>query len=582
MTSTHPVAAGLERLGDAPALFHGRTVLTGTDLLRAGGVGGAAFEALDRRLAVVLAPGGAAGGAAETPAADPDDLVHRLRGAYGEEAHRVAVFGDYVHASGDAVLAAWAAGAAVVCGHDSLHPARALALLERTGADRAFAPADLLSALPEDPSAPLVDLSRLATVVYCDGPLPQARTAALRDGTGVSVVHVAPGPGSAAGEPGGEPVDPAGAARAAADRALAGVDLHEAVAAVDLVSRASLLSMVVALRRLGLFTNASGHTGDEVLGGGRIAERHHGLVLRWLAVLTAEGLLRRHGDRFHLASPDEEYTGRAPDHAWDEAEKAWRATTGSVDTVAYARHSAGLLPDLLTGGTDAVSLLFPRGSTALAESLYREGVTARYQHHAVGGLLGAIADRWPRHRPLRVLEVGAGTGATTERALPALTARGADLGYLFTDVTPFFLERARRRWGAEPGVEFGLLDIDLPTREQGFAPGSFDIVVAGGVLNAARDTDTSLRSLAGLLAPGGWLVLTEPTAEEHWVMITQAFLLTDARDARTRTGATFLSLSQWREALDSAGLPRVVDLPEPGHPLDRLGHRVFAARRSPD
>ena len=60
-------------------------------------------------------------------------------------------------------------------------------------------------------------------------------------------------------------------------------------------------------------------------------------------------------------------------------------------------------------------------------------------------------------------------------------------------------------------------------------------------------------------------------------MASQAFMLSPAEDGRVQSESTFLSLLAWRSALDSVGLRRVLELPEPGHPLDRLGHRVFAA-----
>jgi SAM-dependent methyltransferase len=219
--------------------------------------------------------------------------------------------------------------------------------------------------------------------------------------------------------------------------------------------------------------------------------------------------------------------------------------------------------------------LFPEGRTDLAEALYRENVTGRYQHRAVSALVGGVAARWPAGRPLRVLEVGAGTGATTERVLRAVIASKVEVDYLYTDVSKYFLDQAAERLRDHPWVRFGRLDIDVDPQQP---PGSFDIVIGGGVLNAAADTDASVRRLAGMLCDGGWLVLTEPTVEEPWILTSQAFLMTDPGDGRADTGATFLSLDQWNAVLDNAGLYRVLGLPDAKHPLAPLGHRVFAAR----
>jgi pyochelin synthetase len=191
-----------------------------------------------------------------------------------------------------------------------------------------------------------------------------------------------------------------------------------------------------------------------------------------------------------------------------------------------------------------------------------------------------IAEAWSGRRPIRLLEVGGGTGATSEALLPELS--GADVDYLFTDVSKFFLDQAAPWLAAHPSVRLGLYDINVSPREQGFAPSSFDVIIGGGVLNAARNTDASVRWLNELLAPGGWLILTEPTVEEFWVMASQAFMLDDASDGRVETESTFLSLPQWNAVLDGAGLQRVLGLPGEGHPLERLGHRVFVAQAKTD
>ncbi|MFS8104531.1 class I SAM-dependent methyltransferase [Lentzea alba] len=289
---------------------------------------------------------------------------------------------------------------------------------------------------------------------------------------------------------------------------------------VELLSRAALLSMAHAMRLPD-------------------APRHAKLLDRWQAALTKE-----------------------LDAAWDAAESAWRKASGSAETVEYARRNAERLPELLNGTCDPVSLMFPEGRMDVADGLYRENIMGRYQHRAVRAFVGALG------RPLRVLEVGAGTGATTERVLPEL--EGSD--YLFTDVSKFFLDQARERF---PGLRYALYDIN----SDGQLDEEFDVVIGGGVLNAAVDTDASVRRLRDLLCPGGWLVLSEPTVEEHWVLISQAFLLAEPADARAATGTTFLTHDQWRDVLRDAGLDLALDLPAEHHPLARFGHRVFLARK---
>ncbi|ANN15971.1 hypothetical protein SD37_10170 [Amycolatopsis orientalis] len=435
--------------------------------------------------------------------------------------------------------------------------AKVLAHLERTRATEVTLSAAVVRALAGEPSLPLADLSALTRVRYHGGEVDDGVRAAL----GVELERI-------------EPVDVgedflAGIAREA-DLELAGLDLPAAVAAVDEFGRTALLSMLNALRRRGAIAGR-GATEDELLAG----VAHPKLIRRWLDVLIAEGLLRRENGLLVAVPSADDYSDAALDRAWTKAARAWRETTGSDGTVEYARANAERLPDLLDGSCDAVTLLFPEGRTDLAEAVYRENVTGRYQHRAVSAFIGGLARRWPADRPLRVLEVGAGTGATTERVLPALASAEIEVDYLYTDVSKAFLDQAAIRSREYPWVRFGRFDIDV---DPDLPPGSFDVVLGGGVLNAAADTDASVRRLVGLLDSGGWLVLTEPTVEEFWILTSQAFLMAEAGDGRSATGATFLTLPQWNDVLDNAGLDRVLGLPGDGHPLTPLGHRVFVAR----
>ncbi|MFU1925009.1 hypothetical protein ACM6PT_48680, partial [Klebsiella pneumoniae] len=65
--------------------------------------------------------------------------------------------------------------------------------------------------------------------------------------------------------------------------------------------------------------------------------------------------------------------------------------------------------------------------------------------------------RWP------LLERGAGTAAASRAViarLAPLVQRGAEVDYLFTDVSSYFLAAARGRYAVQPWVRFGRFDMD--------------------------------------------------------------------------------------------------------------------------
>ncbi|WP_369203599.1 methyltransferase [Streptomyces sp. PU-14G] len=490
--------------------------------------------------------------------------------AAGPPPHTLVLTGD--PAGARAALGTWARGGRVTAVPTATPPARLLADLELVGATEAVLPLVLVRALPAAPTAALTDLSALTRVI-CTEPGAGPQEAAAWSELGPHLEHRAPHAPRGFGSPGVI----ADTASAAADAALRGLDPHASLDAAHTVARAALHSMLRTLHEAGCYTRPEERrTPEEIAAAVRPADDHRRLLLRWLTVLTGEGLLVADGSgALQCAADPEAYADL--DAVWGPARQRWRAAHGSAATVTYARRSAGELLALMRGERSAAELLFPRGGTDTARALYRESATARYQHHAAAALVAAHL-RETGGGARRVLEAGGGTATTTEVVLAELDRLpGAPVEYLFTDVSPFFLDHARGRFGDR--LRYGLLDVDRDPVEQGHAAGSYDVVVAGGVLNAAADTDLSMRGLSRLLMPGGLLVLTEPTREEYWVLASQGFLLTEPRDARSATGASFLTHDQWRAVLDGAGFLPVADLPADGHPLHPLGHRVFAVRR---
>lgn len=86
---------------------------------------------------------------------------------------------------------------------------------------------------------------------------------------------------------------------------------------------------------------------------------------------------------------------------------------------------------------------------------------------------------------LRVLEIGAGTGGFTQTILSGLTdEQGKELyeNYTYTDISSGFFKAAQDRFARYKGMEYRVLDVTRPPREQGFTEEEqYDIVVAANV-----------------------------------------------------------------------------------------------------
>lgn len=239
-------------------------------------------------------------------------------------------------------------------------------------------------------------------------------------------------------------------------------------------------------------------------------------------------------------------------------------------------HCLDALPEVLTGARLATEVLFPNGSLDRVAAIYRGERLVDYCNAVVAAQVAGHGARGP----LRVLELGAGTGSTTEAVLAALAEAGVPADYDFTDVAGGLVRRAAtrlNRFGVD--VRFRELDLERSAADQGFPAGHYDVVLAGNVLHATRDLDAVLGEVRRLLAPGGRLVLTEVTAVQPFHTVT--FGLLDGwwrfgDEHRRLAGSPLLDPHMWRQRLEGSGFAGVTVLGRTATP-GTLPQRVLVA-----
>ncbi|KAF9871785.1 hybrid PKS-NRPS protein [Colletotrichum karsti] len=185
--------------------------------------------------------------------------------------------------------------------------------------------------------------------------------------------------------------------------------------------------------------------------------------------------------------------------------------------------------------------------------LYTEPVMYARANRYLGRVAGAISHRFPR---CKILEIGAGTGGATRAMFNGLD--GAYSSYTFTDISSSFFEKAKANFKEEADrIIFKTLDVEKDVTEQGFSPGTYDVVVASNVLHATRDIERSLANARRLLKPGGYLLILEITDVEK---ILVPFLMGAVPgwwlfEDRWRAGtySPLLSESKWDQVLRQVG-----------------------------
>lgn len=222
-----------------------------------------------------------------------------------------------------------------------------------------------------------------------------------------------------------------------------------------------------------------------------------------------------------------------------------------------------MLADVLRGRVNALTRLFEPTQTAGVETLYQDGAGSFALNERIAALVERLASAMPAGRPLRVLEVGAGTGATASHVLPVLRGRSAD--YVFTDISAHFLHRAQAKFADDAFVSYRTLDIDADPQEQGFEAGAFDLVIAVNVVHATPSIARSLAHLAHCLADGGMLIVREVTQPQAWLDLT--FGLTPGwwnfTDTALREDGPLLAPEQWACVLREQGFEPAFATTEP-------------------
>ncbi|MFI6768214.1 SDR family NAD(P)-dependent oxidoreductase [Streptomyces sp. NPDC050355] len=217
------------------------------------------------------------------------------------------------------------------------------------------------------------------------------------------------------------------------------------------------------------------------------------------------------------------------------------------------------LPEVLRGHRAPEDVLLTETNRALLEELHTGGGMSWFGARAARAALAALVRTWPADRPLRVLEVGAGSGGTTALLLPALPPERTQ--YVYSDISDSFFPRAQRRFQKHDFVTYRTLDLDQDPVEQGLPEAGFDIVVAGQALHVVGDLRRSLDHIGRLLADGGHLLATE-THDPATAALQYGLLpgFWQQHDSDLRPNGPLLPAGEWTRILTQAGYGDVTAL----------------------
>ncbi|MEH1793155.1 beta-ketoacyl synthase N-terminal-like domain-containing protein [Nostoc sp.] len=325
-----------------------------------------------------------------------------------------------------------------------------------------------------------------------------------------------------------------------------------------------------AFQQLRAFSNAKEkYSLENLLAQHHISPRYQQLLSRWLQILVEQGQLQQHEGLFSGLVPcSQDYI-----HEHLEQVRARFAASSLVDLDLVQRCGENLAA-VVIGEQEPLEIFNELVYQKENNGSYTESPLISYYNSILRSSLEQVVKSLPSSVQLRVLEIGAGTGVSTQALLPVLTPKQTN--YTFTDIGSGFLTQAEQKFSDYPFVEYRLLDIDKSPIEQGFEKYSFDVIIASNVLHATRNIDQTLHHVRSLLAPGGFLLVWEITQPKIDFDISWGLLLKPLDDKRRNPGQPFIIKKQWFEALRTQDFVQVAAFPE----TEAFEHQIIMAQAS--
>lgn len=286
---------------------------------------------------------------------------------------------------------------------------------------------------------------------------------------------------------------------------------------------------------------------------------------RMSADYAAEAVARL--DREKMAAADKKYP-----MLMHELKKLYSKSTGSFDghsSESLGRYSELLrlirneYADILSSELNAVSVLFGTKCKDAVSDIYKNNIISDYYNKIVTGVLQYSMVHKLRDnggKCLRILEIGGGTGGTTDCVLSGIRPLMNKWSYCFTDVSKSFLVSASERYKQYSGMEYELLDISEPLEKQGFGDKQYDYIIATNVMHAVADIDSALENACRLLSDDGMLILNELTEKNAFYTVIFGLLdgwWLNAADPRRIEGSPLFSVEGWKKLLASRGFENI-------------------------
>ncbi|AJR06627.1 methyltransferase domain-containing protein [Photobacterium gaetbulicola] len=220
------------------------------------------------------------------------------------------------------------------------------------------------------------------------------------------------------------------------------------------------------------------------------------------------------------------------------------------------------LPAVIAGKADGLEVLFPQGRSEMVANTYRgnelqDEFNKKVAQQVVSVLQRAVGSSEPLPR---VLEIGAGTCATTRAVIKEMERSNSMAELCISDISLTLVKDAEKQFAAQyPFTSFEVLDIEDSDDETITGNGTFDVIYASNVLHATSSIRPVINNIVKLLRPGGVLIINELVAFSVFATIT--FGLTEGwwlfSDNERIPFSPLIDAENWEQLLIESGFESV-------------------------
>lgn len=339
--------------------------------------------------------------------------------------------------------------------------------------------------------------------------------------------------------------------------------------------------LFVQLRKLGLLYKSPSKKKTEVLqAAADIISKYDRWVDECINILEERGFVRCEAGRISVLKDIELEDEEELWMQWESAKEHLKETE-LRDQVRLVDACLSSLPKILKGYIPATDIIFPNSSMEMVDNIYKGNVLADNFNIIVASAVEKYVKQRLKTDPqtkVRIIEVGAGTGGTSEKIFDRLKSYVNQIEYCYTDISKAFLLFAEDKYGQDnPYLKFKRWDIEKPLTGQDIEFGAYDIAIATNVLHATKNIRQTLQNIKAALKTNGILLLNEGNQKNLFVTLT--FGLLDGwwlyEDERLRIpGSPFLCPETWKRVLEEEGFR---EIHFPAKLAHRLGQQIIVA-----